>query len=114
MCLRRAPEKYIAGAALDRADIHYTNREGNACETGAHETLFNKTDWYAWRLARLFRGFACIHTVSPMQDENRYQQKPSIHLRHKSYKIVSCDARFRRIAELIYFTHPIVYGLFGV
>jgi aryl carrier-like protein len=22
MCLRRAPEKYIAGAALDRADLH--------------------------------------------------------------------------------------------
>jgi hypothetical protein len=23
MCLRRAPEKYIAGAALDRAEIEY-------------------------------------------------------------------------------------------
>jgi hypothetical protein len=23
MCLRRAPEKYIAGAALDRAAIHF-------------------------------------------------------------------------------------------
>jgi hypothetical protein len=23
MCLRRAPEKYIAGAALDRADVGY-------------------------------------------------------------------------------------------
>jgi hypothetical protein len=23
MCLRRAPEKYIAGATLDRADIDY-------------------------------------------------------------------------------------------
>jgi hypothetical protein len=22
MCLRRAPEKYIVGAALDRADLH--------------------------------------------------------------------------------------------
>jgi hypothetical protein len=25
MCLRRAPEKYIAGAALDRADLVHTN-----------------------------------------------------------------------------------------
>jgi hypothetical protein len=25
MCLRRAPEKYIAGAALDRADINLIN-----------------------------------------------------------------------------------------
>jgi hypothetical protein len=24
MCLRRAPEKYIAGAALDRADVYTT------------------------------------------------------------------------------------------
>jgi hypothetical protein len=26
MCLRRAPEKYIAGAALDRADLTYQTR----------------------------------------------------------------------------------------
>jgi hypothetical protein len=27
MCLRRAPEKYIAGAALDRTDVYVQQRE---------------------------------------------------------------------------------------
>jgi hypothetical protein len=27
MCLRRAPEKYIAGAALDRAELHRNGGE---------------------------------------------------------------------------------------
>jgi hypothetical protein len=31
MCLRRAPEKYIAGAALDRADLE-TQRASKARE----------------------------------------------------------------------------------
>jgi hypothetical protein len=42
MCLRRAPEKYIAGAALDRAALDHTvnarsgGKEG--CQTGEEGT----------------------------------------------------------------------------
>jgi hypothetical protein len=30
MCLRRAPEKYIAGAALDRDDVEICSRDARA------------------------------------------------------------------------------------
>jgi hypothetical protein len=94
--------------------VHYTNGEMNAYGTGAHQILFNDTDLYAWRLAHLFRGFACIHNLAPMGDENRHLQKPSIHLKHKSYKIVSYDERFRRISELIYYTTNSLWVIWSV
>jgi hypothetical protein len=36
MCLRRAPEKYIAGAALDRAALDNRVTEGGKCVRPAH------------------------------------------------------------------------------
>jgi hypothetical protein len=45
MCLRRAPEKYIAGAALDRAALHSTNRViCSAFSLGLCTTQFKRFD----------------------------------------------------------------------
>jgi hypothetical protein len=47
MCLRRAPEKYIAGAkapagaALDRAEVERTNQEALSVTADARETSSN-------------------------------------------------------------------------
>jgi hypothetical protein len=42
MCLRRAPEKYIAGAALDRADVVVVVASPQGCELHQKESNIRK------------------------------------------------------------------------
>jgi hypothetical protein len=42
MCLRRAPEKYIAGAALDRAGLHLHPQDGYRRFVGKNLPLFTR------------------------------------------------------------------------
>jgi hypothetical protein len=45
MCLRRAPEKYIAGAALDRAGLDPRTDKIPRCVNDKESILFNVSTW---------------------------------------------------------------------
>jgi hypothetical protein len=51
MCLRRAPEKYIAGAALDRAGLDNRPTDGGEVVSLARRPRFTpKKIWYTFLL----------------------------------------------------------------
>jgi hypothetical protein len=52
MCLRRAPEKYIAGAALDNAGLEYRLKDGGdiVSLTRRPRSTLPKHFWYSFLL----------------------------------------------------------------
>jgi hypothetical protein len=52
MCLRRAPEKYIAGAALDRAALENVGSSTSHNPIGLHDFTFRHLILYHKRDAR--------------------------------------------------------------
>jgi hypothetical protein len=46
MCLRRAPEKYIAGAALDRAGLDSQLKDGGKVVSPTHQPHFTPQKHY--------------------------------------------------------------------
>jgi hypothetical protein len=59
MCLRRAPEKYIAGAALDRAGLDNRLTDGGKVVSPTHRTRF---------VSQKHFSASCIHFCSRLSE----------------------------------------------